>query len=911
MDPALWEEVLRAEAGADADREVEAVVRFREPGVEVPGVRVVSRFGTVATCRIPISDIVAVRARPEVLSVKAARGVVPGREPDAAVPDSPGARPLPRRADLRRGPLLGPTGAGVVVAAVDWGADVASAAFQRPPDALDPQSPVTRFLGLWDQREQAAGSRPDPYGYGHVHSRAEIDRALRDPWPYERLGYHPAIADPSGRGSHGTRVLDIAAGNGRAGGPAGVAPDAELLFVHLADRRTGGVGNFGDSVRLLEACDWIFRTAGSHPCVINISAGRICGPKDGTTLVERAFDELLSSRTGTFIVNTAGNYLQWRAHARGTLDAGETHQLTFVVHPTDVTTNEVEIWYDGRDEFAVRLSPPGRTATRWVGLGERADIRVDGRVVGRVYHRANDPNNGDHHIVAYIDPVGCAGDWTIALEGRRVVRGRYHSFIERDDRCPGCQTRFTSHDSDRATTLGAIATSRLPLVVGAYDAHDPARPPAGFSSAGPSRDGRRKPDLVAPGVAVLAARSAPPGTDRNTGLLVRGSGTSFAAPHVTGAVALCLEVAGGRLDARDIRALVLGSCDPPAGADSRFRLGSGYLNIARLVADAEELVAARGAGRAPAAEDDVPAEDSYDDVVLLISENEKPRDVAEYWARQVRAGRTGWGHPLSELERGYIEAFIDPRTPGLLRMRAPVDPARLTADERTRADAWFGAGPPSAARYANYENRRRIVANHVDKHPATLRAELGLHRVVRDVDPLHFALERGWQRGGGWELFTGDHVAQLGAAGEFLLSLGVVYGVGRALGSGRPVPARPAPTVRSRPLTDPVWDLPPQGGGTWIDGRWYSEHALERMAPDMAQVRAELGARTAARLRPLGIGPDHPAYAPVMARALKRIDPRGVPPSVVEAEIARPGSTGVKVVTARRGQVVASVVPRR
>ena len=37
-------------------------------------------------------------------------------------------------------------------------------------------------------------------------------------------------------------------------------------------------------------------------------------------------------------------------------------------------------------------------------------------------------------------------------------------------------------------------------------------------------------------------------------------------------------------------------------------------------------------------------------------------------------------------------------------------------------------------------------------------------------------------------------------------------------------------------------------------------------------------------------------------------DPRGVPPSVVEAEIANPGTTGVKVITNQSGDVV-SVVP--
>ena len=219
-------------------------------------------------------------------------------------------------------------------------------------------------MSFWDQRDHAIGPRPDPYGYGSVHGRDEINRALRDPRPYERLGYHPAIADPRGTGSHGTRTMDIAAGNGEANGPAGIAPDADLIFVHLADRNTGGLANFGDSVRLLEAVDFICRAAATQPCVINISAGRLCGPRDGTTLVERAFDELLASTPGRFIVDSAGNYFRWRAHSCGTIAAGETLSLTVVVHPADVTLNEVEIWYDGADEFAVRVDPPGYAGGR-------------------------------------------------------------------------------------------------------------------------------------------------------------------------------------------------------------------------------------------------------------------------------------------------------------------------------------------------------------------------------------------------------------------------------------------------------------------------------------------------------------------------------------------------------------------
>jgi hypothetical protein len=74
--------------------------------------------------------------------------------------------------------------------------------------------------------------------------------------------------------------------------------------------------------------------------------------------------------------------------------------------------------------------------------------------------------------------------------------------------------------------------------------------------------------------------------------------------------------------------------------------------------------------------------------------------------------------------------------------------------------------------------------------------------------------------------------------------------------------------------------------------------------------RAELEMRAVQRLQRLGLTPSSGAWEACLARSLEKVDPRGVPPSVVEAELMSPGSTHVKVITARRKQVVVTVTFR-
>jgi subtilisin family serine protease len=68
-----------------------------------------------------------------------------------------------------------------------------------------------------------------------------------------------------------------------------------------------------------------------------------------------------------------------------------------------------------------------------------------------------------------------------------------------------------------------------------------------FSSKGPTGDGRLKPDLVAPGEKIISCATGTLKTEGAKGRecdYVESSGTSMAAPHVSGVIAAFLSVRG-------------------------------------------------------------------------------------------------------------------------------------------------------------------------------------------------------------------------------------------------------------------------------------------------------------------------------------------------------------------------------
>jgi subtilisin family serine protease len=113
-----------------------------------------------------------------------------------------------------------------------------------------------------------------------------------------------------------------------------------------------------------------------------------------------------------------------------------------------------------------------------------------------------------------------------------------------------------------------------------------------FSSKGPTGDGRLKPDLVAPGERITscaagqrlkdALKSADAAEIERAAYYVEDSGTSMAAPHVSGAIAAFLSIRREFIGKPHEVKKIFTSTATPLGRERYFE-GHGLLDLIRAI----------------------------------------------------------------------------------------------------------------------------------------------------------------------------------------------------------------------------------------------------------------------------------------------------------------------------------------
>ena len=500
------------------------------------GLTVRSISGDVVTGTIALNKVAALAAIAEVERVEAARAM--HLELDLSLVEC--------RANLVHTGPPGRRGAGVIVGICDSGCDFTHPSFRRADGS-------SRILFLWDQGLTAVAGEAAPagFGYGVEYNNAQINAALATAAPFNSVRHR----DPGG---HGTHVTGIAAGDGSAPGQGrpggtfvGLAPEADIIVVANASNGNEGLGS---SASTLDAVNYMYQRAGTltRPCAINMSLGDNLGPHDGTTLLERGLDNLLGG-PGRAFVKSAGNAGASRCHAEGTVGAGTTVDLRFNQPPGDAGMNQIDLWYRGADTFRISVVNPAGTVVGPINVGTASTLPLPGGNTVRIDHRNNDAFNGDRRVFMTFSPGAAgtmqAGNWTIRIVSvASPGGGRFDAWIQRGQVVP---TFLAPHEST-ARTISTPGTAREVITAANYITRGAGVGSlATSSSRGPTRDGRAAPTLAAPGSAIVSADG-----ESSTGdPYQQMGGTSMAAPHITGTIALMFQKNPQRTQAQLIQCL--------------------------------------------------------------------------------------------------------------------------------------------------------------------------------------------------------------------------------------------------------------------------------------------------------------------------------------------------------------------
>jgi len=429
---------------------------------------------------------------------------------------------------------LGLRGQGVVVGVIDSGIDVNHPDFWRADGTC-------RILEIWDQGTE--GTPPPGFSYGQHWNTAQIQN-------------HQCTQEDED--NHGTHVSGTAAGGGRAANPlanfTGIAPESEIIFVKMT----------GDDNMILDGANWIFQRAAAlgRPCVINMSLGGHLGAHDGTALYDQGMTAL--GGPGRLLIAAAGNEGEKLIHLSATVD-GEGGPA-ILVPQTETPGFMVDGWAEADSPLALEIavlnpsnwdvlftSPTVQPGGMWEGNWNGLTLGID-------QQETNNPQNGDRHFQLQAEGEGYTNYiYGLSFAAQGVAEASFHAWELTDG-----ATVFTNQvegaiPGDNLYTVGSPAVAQGVLAVAAHNTRN-SYPDvngqlqvneaivigdrAGFSSIGPTRDGRLKPEIAAPGQLIAAALTSA-GDQSGARVLQHGwyhvlEGTSMATPHVTGACALLL-----------------------------------------------------------------------------------------------------------------------------------------------------------------------------------------------------------------------------------------------------------------------------------------------------------------------------------------------------------------------------------
>jgi len=521
------------------------------------GVIVGKPIGSVVSLKVPLNQLATITSLPGLESMQIAAKVE--NLLDKAIIDI--------RADSTHAGIglpEGYTGKDVYIGVTDWGFDYTSPMF------YDTSLSESRIIAAWDQFK-TSGPSPNGFNYGTEYTS-----------PQTLLAAESDTSNVYNYSSHGTHVAGIAAGSGAGLAYRGVAFESKLLFVTF----TFNVAS------VLDAWEWMYQKAlaDGKRLVINMSWGIYhFGTLDGTSLLSQAITAYTD--LGVIFVNSGGNNGNVNFHLKKTFS-------------NDVLKSKIDFY-----DYNANANMWGQSIHSW---GEVGNNFSNGIIVtnsaGLVlvespyYATNNTPSYIDTFLVAGLDTVwyNISAEAMHPLNNKPQIRLRvkntntslkillksiadtgivhYWNLTELTNDVGNWGMPFSTSGSGTSAgnNLNGIsepACSDDVITVAAYASQYSASNGtlvgggiASFSSIGPRYDGAMKPDISAPGVAVIssissytdAAFTSSGSVDFNgrTYHFAKFSGTSMSSPMVAGVAALILD-ANPYLSARQVKEIIM------------------------------------------------------------------------------------------------------------------------------------------------------------------------------------------------------------------------------------------------------------------------------------------------------------------------------------------------------------------
>jgi subtilisin family serine protease len=605
---------------------VRAIVRFtgNRSDLEAMGIAVRSQAQDVFTITATLAQIRQLAGQPACRRLRTPHLLFPTvEEASAQVEVAAVHDPRP----------LNPTGFrgnGVLVGIIDSALDVTHHGFRMPTGNHDSralyywvQSPNTYdAAGNYLAQANPPGRTPDDFtqdnatanppvagpnflglAYGRLYTQAQINQALGQT-PVFGTGNNQICCTPDPNASeHGTHCAGIAAGSGHENNwntnptHTGAAPEATLVYVCRRPLPSSMGRDAVGEDDLLDALNFCLRVAQFHnmPIVISVSQCNSFGPHNGEDDFDLGRDNMLNSFDGRSIAWAAGNDNTGNGHRNASMGPGLTDSFTFS-NSYGFTVMYLDIWYTG-PELDYRITHAGQNCG-WQTAGQSYQGTVGNRTIDA--DRDPEPGVGLRGIRIYVANASQSGGDSFTIELRNTHASQtadYHAWV-------GSQGYWAnlSGSSRDELTLSDSACARSLLTVGACQKVRPANTASGepvtdYSGAGPTMDGRIKPEIVAvgghlpPGQATSPFQITSAWSDQNSGY-TKMQGTSMATPLVAGGVALLYEAYGAQgftLNHDTVKALLiqhahrtglhLDPAQPGYVATERNRYGNGRLRI--------------------------------------------------------------------------------------------------------------------------------------------------------------------------------------------------------------------------------------------------------------------------------------------------------------------------------------------